>query len=208
MSPSTDRGSRVSTALALQRLAGNRAVALAATSSAEAIGFGSCTAGPDLECSAKADRRSSKKLSVPVPTKKKDREGNVTYKATGAVTGTFTTKVNISLASAPDGLSKCANKVIQGLINTKLKPHEDDHKRRFTTADPQHAYSGTWTAKVTETGDDPATVQSSIASQLETLFSDQASLRAERNDAYAIAAIDPFHVTADISACPECAAED
>jgi hypothetical protein len=201
----SDGGSRARAALAQQALAGNRAVVQAVARAHEVEGHGECTAGPPLECSAKASRRSKKALSIPAPTRKKDKEGNVTYKATGKATGTFASTVAIDLASVPDGLSKCATKKIKALINGPLKKHENDHKRRFLTTDPEHAYNGTWTKAVTETGDDPDTVKSSIADQLNTAFDDEAASRQQRNDDYAISAIDPFSVTADISACPECA---
>lgn len=201
----SDGGSRVRSALAQQALAGNRAVVQAVAHAHEVEGHGECTAGPPLECSAKASRRSKKALSIPAPTRKRDKEGNVTYKATGKATGTFTSTVSIDLASVPDGLSKCATKKIKALINGPLKKHENDHKRRFLTTDPEHAYNGTWTKAVTETGDDPDTVKSSIADQLNTAFEEEAASRQQRNDDYAISAIDPFSVTADISECPECA---
>lgn len=200
-----DSGSRVRTALAQQASAGNRAVVQAVAYAHEVEGHGECTAGPPIECSAKASRRSKKAVKIPAPKGKRDKDGNVTYKATGKVTGTFATTVSIDLASVPDGLSKCAAKKIKALINGPLKRHEYDHQRRFLTTDPEHAYNGTWTKAVTETGDDPDTVKSTIAAQLDTAFDEEAASRQQRNDDHAITAIDPFTVTADISGCPECA---
>jgi hypothetical protein len=201
----SDGGSRARLALAQQVSAGNQAVVQAVARAHEVEGHGECTAGPPLECSAKASRESQKALKIPVPTRKRDKAGNVTYKATGKATGTFTSTVSIDLASVPDGLSTCAAKKIKALIDGPLKNHELNHKRRFLTTDPKHAYNGTWKKAVTETGDDPDTVQSTIAARLESAFDEEAASRQQRNDDHAITAIDPFSVTADISKCPECA---
>jgi hypothetical protein len=194
--------------LQLQRLAGNRAVTAELVHRPAVVGFGACDAGPELECSAKASRSYSKSLAVPAPTRKKDKEGNVTYAGKGTVTAQFTTSVKINLASVPSGLSKCATGKYKTLIKTKLSPHEQDHKQRFTTTAPAHAYNGTFTKTIKETGDDPASVQSSIKQQLVDALDAEVPEREARNDAHAIDAIDPFHVTADISDCPECSSPE
>ena len=194
--------------LLLQRLAGNRAVTREVLHLPDVVGHGSCGDLPELECSAKASRTSTKKIDVGPPTKKRDKEGNVTYNGKGTLAATFASTVAISLATPPSGLSTCATGKYQTLITKKLSPHEQDHKRRFLTADPKHAYNGAFKKSHKESGDDPASVQASIASHLGDVFDTELADRQARNDAHAIDAIDPFRVTADISACPECKAGD
>lgn len=194
--------------LLLQRLAGNQAVTHEVLRLPEAVGFGACEDGPVLECSAKANRTSSKSISVGPPAKKKDKDGTVTYNGKGSLTAQFASTVKISLATVPGGLSKCATGKYKSLIQTKLSPHEQDHKRRFLTTDPSHSYNGQVTKTIKESGDDPSSIVSSIKSQLGDAFDTELSDRQARNDAYAIDAIDPFNVTADISDCPECAAPE
>lgn len=197
-----DRGSRSREALAMQQLAGNAAVqrAIVATS---VEGRGSCST-PELRCSAKANR-SYDSGTTPGRTKKgRDTDGNTVY--TGAATGfaTFKTSVDIHLATVPDGLSDCATRKLQRLIDTKLAPHEQDHKRRFLTTLPAHRYVGKWSQKVTATADDQPTAESEAMAKAQTAIDDEAAKRTEQNDKYAIEAIDPFAVTADISECDEC----
>ncbi len=190
--------------LLLQRLAGNSAVTRELVRLPEAIGFGSCDDTPELECSAKASRSFTKSIQVPAPSKKKDAEGTITYNGKGTASAQFTTAVKISLATVPTGLSKCAAGKYKTLIASKLSPHEQDHKKRFTTTLPAHSYNGAYKNAIKESGDDQAAVQASIKSKLDDALAAEVTKREERNDAYAITAIDPFHVTADISACPEC----
>ena len=192
--------------LLLQRLAGNGAVTTEVLRLPDVVGHATCDDLPELECSAKASRTSKKKIDVGAPAKKRDKEGNVTYHAKGTLTATFASTVNITLATPPDGLSPCATCKYQTLITKKLSPHEQDHKRRFLTADPKHAYNGTVKKSRTESGDDPGSVQASIDSHLSDAFDSEMADRQTRNDAHAIDAIDPFRVTADISSCPECKA--
>ena len=199
---------RIEDVLLLQRLAGNRAVTHEVLRLPDVVGHATCGDLPELECSAKANRTSTKKIDVGIPAKKRDKEGNVTYHAKGTLAATFASTVAISLATAPSGLSPCATGKYQTLITNKLSPHEQDHKRRFLTADPKHAYNGAVKKSLKESGDDPASVQASIASNLSDAFDTELSERQTRNDAHAIDAIDPFRVTADISACPECNAAD
>ena len=194
--------------LLLQRLAGNQAVTREVLQLPDVVAFGACEDGPLLECSAKASRTSSKSLSIGPPAKKKDKEGNVTYNGKGSLTAQFASTVKISLATVPSGLSKCATGKYKALIKTKLSPHEQDHKKRFLTTDPQHSYNGLVQKTIKESGDDASSVMSSIKTQLNDAFDTELSDRQTRNDAYAIDAIDPFHVTADISDCPECKAPE
>ena len=189
--------------LALQRLAGNKAVEHAISAAREVVGHGSCDAGGDFECTAAATRTPSKSMTVST-TPKKQKDGTYIHKGSGTLTSTFKTSVSISLAQAPSGLSKCATDKFNALIKNKLNPHEQDHKRRFTTTDPKHAYNGTFTKTLKETGDDPSSVESSIKGKLESEHDTEVSKRETRNDKHAIDAIDPFKVSVDISDCPEC----
>lgn len=204
-----DRGSRARDVVALQRLAGNRAVTatLERVADGSAVGLGTCGT-PELTCTAKAEREHTKNISVGIPAKKRDRAGNTVYKATGTVTARFKTNVVIDLATVPDGLSDCAAKKVAAMIETKLKPHEEAHKARFLTTRPQHAYVGTFTKQLSETSDDPATAQSTVKDNLDLALDEEVTNRIDRNDRYAIDAIDPFHVTTDISDCPECQPEE
>jgi hypothetical protein len=207
LSVRADGGSRAREAIALQGLAGNHAVSEAIAGRSTAVGFGTCST-PDLQCTAKASRAHSKNLQVGAPSQKKDENDNVTYTVKGTISSNFTTTVNINLAAVPAGLSECAAGKLRDLINTKLKPHEDDHKARFLTSDPKHNWVGPFSKSVTKEGDDGASVQAEVKSELDSALSDEVSAREIRNDDYAINAIDPFNVTADISDCPECSSDE
>ena len=204
----SDSGSRARDALALQRLIGNRAVTttVASMNDRPGVGLGECST-PELTCTARADREHSKNIQVGAPTRKRSKGGDVTYKATGTVTSQFKTNVVIDLATVPDGLSECASKKVAAMIKTKLKPHEEEHKRRFLTRDGKYSYVGPFTKKMSETSDDPATAQQTVAANLEAALDEEVAKRVERHDEYAIKGIDPFHVTTDISDCPECSSE-
>lgn len=193
--------------LALQRLAGNAAVQRAITVYREAES-GSCSAGPELQCTAKVSRKHTRPITVSKPKKIKNDDGSTSYTATGKLAGTFTATVNITLATVPGGLSKCATKKMKALIKNDLEPHEQEHKRRFLTKDPAHSYVGKMNESLTETGDDPAALQASIMEQLKSKFDSELAERETRNQQYAVDDIDPFVVTADISDCPECQPQD
>ncbi|MCU1690952.1 MAG: hypothetical protein JWM64_43 [Frankiales bacterium] len=199
---------RAAAVLALQRSVGNRAVVGAlreeATSGSEAVGDAAvCTDGPTLACTAKASRTSSTSISVGTPKENKASDDTVTYTARGKLTATYATTVAISMAPAPTGLSACATKKYAAMLK-ELETHEKDHKARFTTTDPARAYDGTVVTEASETGSDAAAVQQTVKDRLAALVTPQESARKERNDAYAIAAIDPFTRTVDLSDCPEC----
>ncbi|MBW3651737.1 MAG: hypothetical protein KY458_14325 [Actinobacteria bacterium] len=193
--------------LALQRLAGNAAVQRAITVARQVDG-GSCSAGPDLHCTAKVSRKHTRPITVSKPKKVKAPDGSITYAATGTLKGSFTASVTISLAKVPSGLSKCASGKMKTLIATQLKPHEEEHKRRFMTTDPAHSYVGKMNQSLTDTDSDPAALQSSILQRLRDSFDAELAARVARNQQYAVDAIDPFVVTADISDCPECQPKD
>lgn len=102
------------------------------------------------------------------PKKIKTEDGSINYTATGKLAGSFTASVTITLAKVPPGLSKCAAGKMKTLINSKLKPHEEEHKRRFmTTTGPAHSYVGKMNESLTDTGDDPAALQASIVERLD-----------------------------------------
>jgi hypothetical protein len=164
-------------------------------------------AAPELTCTARAEREHSKHIQIGPPKKTRDREKNTIYKATGTVASSFKTNVVIDLATVADGLSECASKKVAALIKTKLKPHEEDHKARFLTKNAKHSYVGPFSKSISDTSDDPATAQTNVHDKLEAALDAEVAKRVERNDAYAIDAIDPFHVTTDISDCPECSEE-
>jgi len=201
-----DRGSRSREALALQRLAGNQAMQRAMVDGGVAIGNGSCSTD-ELQCTARANRTYDSATNAGKTKKAKDAEGNVVYTGAATASATFRTTVDIHLAKVPEDASACVKKKLQTLIDKKLKPHELDHKQRFLTTSPKHSYVGSWSKKVTAASDDKATAESEAMAKAQTAIDDEAAKRTERNDDYAINAIDPFSVTADISDCPECQGE-
>lgn len=197
-----DRGSRARHALTMQSLAGNAAVQRALVESS-VEGHATCST-PELACSAKANRSYDSGTSPGSTKKSRDGEGNTVYTSTATGFATFKTTVDIHLATVPGGLSECATRKLQHLIDTKLSPHEQDHKTRFLTALPAHRYVGKWSEKVKATASDQATAEADAMAKAQTAIDDQATTRTEQNDKYAIEAIDPFSVTADISECDEC----
>ncbi len=203
LAATTDAAGRAREALAVQATAGNRAVQRAIVDAGVAVGYGTCST-PDLACSAKANRSFDSGVNPGTTKKSKDNDGNVVYVATATASAAFKTAVEIHLAQVPDGLSACAAGKLKRLVDTKLAAHEQDHKRRFLTTDPAHSYIGRWSKKVTAASDDRATAESEAMAKGQTALDDEAAAREQRNDAYAIDAIDPFSVSADISDCPEC----
>ena len=193
--------------LHLQRLAGNQAVVGEVVRLQQAVGYGSCSA-PSVECTASASRDATKAINGKTPTSKPNKGGGVTYKGTATLTAQYTSSAVISLASPPSGLSDCATAKYKTMIKTKLHPHEEDHKRRFATADPKHSYNGSFAKTLTESGDSAEAVQSALDAKLAAAYDTETSDRVTRNDAFAITAIDPFSVSTDISDCPECKSSD
>ncbi len=204
-----DARSGPSLVLALQRLAGNKAVSETILGSRPVVGHAeACGVDlPDLKCSASSSPSHTKSLtfSAPVPTKKKKI---AQYKSIGTLTADFTMTVDIQLATVPSGLSDCATGKLQALIDNRLLPHEKKHEERFKTEKKKHCWVGTYETTLKATDPDPDTLHGTLETNLEALLDAEIAKRKKRNDAYAVTAIDPFKVTADISSCPECAPEE
>lgn len=199
-------GNGASSVLALQRLAGNTAVVRAITAASEVVGHAeACGTDVNLECSASASRsRTDDKTVAPPRMATNKDDGTISFAATGKLKSTFTTTVAINLAQVPPGLSDCATAKFQKLIKKHLEPHEKDHKKRFTTTKKDKSYNGTFKTKVTGTGDDATSATDDTNQKLDEAAAAEETKRADRNTAYAVDAIDPFNVNADISDCPEC----
>jgi hypothetical protein len=200
-----DARSGTSAVLALQRLAGNKAVSETILAGRLVVGHGgTCGDTPEMKCSASAAHSHTKSLTFSPPVPAKAQEGVPQFKSSGTVKADFTTSVDIQLATVPPGYSDCATAKLQKLIDKKLLPHEKEHKKRFLTKNKKHSWVGIYKKTLKETGPDPDALHGTLEANLEALLDEEVTKRKDRNEAYAVTAIDPFNVTTDISDCPEC----
>lgn len=191
--------------LALQRLAGNKAVSETILAGRQLVGHaGTCGETPEMKCSASSAQTYTKSLTFTPPAPTKAQEGVPQFKSSGTVKADFTTSVDIQLATVPPGYSECATAKLQKLIDKKLLPHEKEHKKRFLTKNKKHSWVGTYKKTLKETGPDADALHGTLEANLEALLDEEVTKRKDRNEAYAVTAIDPFNVTTDISDCPEC----
>jgi hypothetical protein len=95
---------------------------------------------------------------------------------------------------------------MQELLDSQLMPHEQEHKARFLSTDPQNAYVGQVTETFTGSGATARAAQQDALRQCRERFETLLADRTARNRQYAIDELDtpPFALTADISDCPEC----
>lgn len=100
--------------------------------------------------------------------------------------------VDIIMPDVPPGLSECKTARFRTFINTTLRDHENEHKRRFET------YNGTRRIPfdLTECG------QEDIQSKLQELHDDDAQKRADRAQALSDDLDNPpFNKKVDLSGC-------
>jgi hypothetical protein len=103
---------------------------------------------------------------------------------TGTRVASYRVTTRVSLPAVPAGLSKCEADAVRQFINTTLRAHELEHKRRFET------YNGQVSVPVDITACGLAEVTKQIAAEQATEAADR---KQAANDLSA--EIDPFTVT-------------
>lgn len=149
----------------------------------------------EVTCSAHATfnypTRSSPKIT---------RETDGTVAAKGKLTMTFATPpVSIKMASPPPGLSACEKKLYQETLENQLKPHEQEHKRRYQVSqdeEPTNSYRGTHTEEIDDTGATAA----ELGQRWKDLTDAEFQSRMSRSQSFATE-IDPFNQMVDTSEC-------
>lgn len=127
----SDAGTRESQLTALQRLAGNQAVArLVAVSFADVPGVslhGETTGAYDGGKSRVRGRRVTRATDCDCPDEDPCR------RATGTLQVTYRVDVTIDMPGVPDGLSPCQQRRVRAFLRDVLGPHERDHRQRMRT---------------------------------------------------------------------------
>jgi hypothetical protein len=114
-------------------------------------------------------------------------EDNPCLHAVGTFKVTYNAKVTIKMPEVPDGLSECQQRRVRAFLRDVLRPHENEHARRFRT------YNGTTTHPIDFTGCGTAALQD----HLQEIHDTEEAQR--HSDAEALsAAIDPFNQPIDL----------
>ena len=183
--PESDRAGRAILLLALQRQAGNRAVAELVTT-ARSTPRNTATGGITLhgETEPHYDGGTSK-IVDPKPRRAKGCTDCPPDQGCMRVTGTlvidYKVDVTIRMPDVPGGLTPCQERRVRAWLRDVLGPHEQDHARRYRT------YDGTTRRAFDITGCGQAAVQE----KLQEMHDTQAEDRAKKADAHSLA-IDPF----------------
>lgn len=109
---------------------------------------------------------------------------------TGTLVTTYSTAVTISMPGVPSGLTACEAARVRAFLTNVLRPHEQDHERRFRT------YDGTTRNPLDLTG----CGQADLNSQISAIQAAEDSQRQASANALS-AAIDPFVRVVDCSDC-------
>jgi hypothetical protein len=94
----------------------------------------------------------------------------------------------------PSGLSKCKRDRVAAFFSRELRPHEEEHKRRFET------YNGTTRRPIEARGCGQDGVKSALDDEAQKMHDDESAAREaaakQRSDA-----IDPFFRVVDFDDC-------
>ena len=193
-----DRATRHGEVTALQRTAGNRAVVAALTGSrqAEAIASGSGSgrsvslhgrtdAAYDGGRSAVLGQRVRRGSDCDCP------DGEACLQTTGRLRVRYRVRVTITMPDVPSGLTPCQQRRVRAFLSQVLRPHEEDHARRFRT------YNGTTTRRFRADGCGRADLRANTQSRLQQMHDSEAVEREQRANALS-AEIDPFERTVDL----------
>jgi hypothetical protein len=113
--------------------------------------------------------------------------GNV---RSGDLVETYSVATNVSLPSAPKGLSECEANIVDDAINTKLANHEQAHVDAF-----HNNYDGTVTTSYSETGN-----AAQVTAKLEAKHQANKAARQAKAD-HESALLDPFQIDVDTTPC-------
>ncbi len=106
---------------------------------------------------------------------------------TGDLVSTYAVTVRISMPGVPSGLTPCQRRRVRNFLRDVLRPHEDDHARRFRT------YNGRTVIPLDLTGCGSAELRAQVAA----IHDDEAAQRQADADALS-AEIDPFTREVDL----------
>jgi hypothetical protein len=187
-----DGGSRAASLLDLQRLSGNRAVALLMSvhdggGNTPSIRLHGQTSGTyDGGSSSVLNRKVARTKGCDCP----DESPCLT--ATGTLRVTYHVDVTIVMPDMPGGLTDCQQRRVHTFLRDVLGPHEQDHARRLRT------YNGTTNRpfRVTACGNEALT--DDVNTTLQQMHDDEATQRANDADASS-ASIDPFERDIDLN---------
>ena len=180
-----DAASRASILLWLQATAGNRAAARAVASAA---GNG---AGASITLHGQTDAEYDGGTSAVVGQKVRRATGcecpadEPCLRAVGTLVIRYRANVTIRMPDLPDGLSACQQRRVRQFLRNVLRPHEDDHARRF------HTYDRTTRRPFAVLGCGREALQADTQQRLQEMHDDEAAARADAADRLS-AQIDPF----------------
>jgi hypothetical protein len=186
-----DAGSRAASLLDLQRLSGNRAVALLMTvhdggGNTPSIRLHGQTSGTyDGGSSSVLNRKVARTKGCDCP----DESPCLT--ATGTLRVTYHVDVTIVMPDMPGGLTDCQQRRVRTFLRDVLGPHEQDHARRLRT------YNGATNRPFRVTACGNETLTDDVNTTLQQMHDDEAAQRATDADASS-ASIDPFERDIDL----------
>jgi len=120
--------------------------------------------------------------------------GQKCLEATATAVVTFTTSVTITMPPMPSGLNACERAKVEAFFKNVLRPHEEEHKRRFKT------YEGTVRQPIQTRGCGLTEVKNDLDSKAQEI---QDKEHTARDDAARKLsdAIDPFFRVVDTDDC-------
>lgn len=185
----SDSGTRASQIAALQRLAGNQAVArlvgVSAGNGANVSLHGETTGAYDGGTSQVLKRRVVRATDCDCPDEDPCR------RATGTLQVTYHVDVTIQMPEMPDGLSPCQEQRVRAFLRDILGPHERDHRRLM------RSYNGVTRRPFDVEACGLDALRDLLESTLQQLHDAEASTR--QADAQAASdAIDPFSREVDL----------
>ncbi|MGA8248017.1 MAG: hypothetical protein WB797_14035 [Nocardioides sp.] len=186
-----DAGSRAASLLDLQRLSGNRAVALLMSvhdggGNTPSIRLHGQTSGTyDGGSSTVLHRRVTRTKGCDCP------DDSPCLTATGTLRVTYHVDVTIVMPDMPGGLTDCQQRRVRTFLRDVLGPHEQDHARRLRT------YNGTTNRPFHVTACGSQALTDDVNTTLQQMHDDEAAQRADAADASS-ASIDPFERDIDL----------
>jgi hypothetical protein len=116
--------------------------------------------------------------------------------ATATAVVVYKTAVTIQMPPMPGGLNRCEEGKVRAFLTNVLRPHEEEHKRRFKT------YEGTVKRPIQAQGCGLEAVKNDLDSQTQKIQDDEHAVR-EKDAKNLSDAIDPFFRVVDFDDCPK-----
>jgi len=102
--------------------------------------------------------------------------GQPCLNAVGKLVVTYKVKVTITMPPMPSGLSKCKRDRVAAFFSRELRPHEEEHKRRFET------YNGTTRRPIEARGCGQDGVKSALDDEAQKMHDDESAAREGRGE--------------------------